>query len=191
MSIRMMPMEYVFSRFPWLVRDLAAKLGKRCGWEMQGSSTELDKSLIERILDPLTHLVRNSLDHGLESLAARLAAGKAAVGTPGAGRRASGGNICIEVRDDGAGLNRAKILAKASAQGMAVSEHLNNEEVGRLIFALGFSTAEAVTDVSGRGVGMDVVKRNIQAMGGHVDVLFEAGKGTTIGILLPLTLGHP
>ncbi|AHF75713.1 Signal transduction histidine kinase [Sodalis praecaptivus] len=188
MSIRMMPMEYVFSRFPRLVRDLAAKLGKEVRLEMQGSSTELDKSLIERIIDPLTHLVRNSLDHGLESPAARLAAGKSAVGTLVLAAEHQGGNICIEVRDDGAGLNRAKILAKASAQGMAVSEHLSDEDVGRLIFAPGFSTAEAVTDVSGRGVGMDVVKRNIQAMGGHVDILFEAGKGTTVRILLPLTL---
>ncbi|MGL9724397.1 chemotaxis protein CheA [Sodalis sp. (in: enterobacteria)] len=188
MSIRMMPMEYVFSRFPRLVRDLAAKLGKEVRLEMQGSSTGLDKSLIERIIDPLTHLVRNSLDHGLESPAARLAAGKSAVGTLLLAAEHQGGNICIEVRDDGAGLNRAKILAKASAQGMAVSEHLSDEDVGRLIFASGFSTAEAVTDVSGRGVGMDVVKRNIQAMGGHVDILFEAGKGTTVRILLPLTL---
>lgn len=188
MSIRMMPMEYVFSRFPRLVRDLATKLGKEVRLEMQGSSTELDKSLIERIIDPLTHLVRNSLDHGLESPAARLAAGKSAVGTLVLAAEHQGGNICIEVRDDGAGLNRAKILAKASAQGMAVSEQLSDEDVGRLIFAPGFSTAEAVTDVSGRGVGMDVVKRNIQAMGGHVDILFEAGKGTTVRILLPLTL---
>ncbi|AHF74930.1 chemotaxis protein CheA [Candidatus Sodalis pierantonius str. SOPE] len=188
MSIRMMPMEYVFSRFPRLVRDLAAKLGKEVRLEMQGSSTELDKSLIERIIDPLTHLVRNSLDHVLEFPAARLAAGKSAVGTLVLAAEHQGGNICIEVRDDGAGLNRAKILAKASAQGMAVSEHLSDEDVGRLIFAPGFSTAEAVTDVSGRGVGMDVVKRNIQAMGGHVDILFEAGKGTTVRILLPLTL---
>ncbi|GKX39161.1 chemotaxis protein CheA [Pectobacterium carotovorum subsp. carotovorum] len=188
MSIRMMPMEYVFSRFPRLVRDLAAKLDKQVELTLMGSSTELDKSLIERIIDPLTHLVRNSLDHGIESPDKRVAAGKAAVGNLTLSAEHQGGNICIEVIDDGAGLNRERILAKALSQGLAVSDSMSDEEVGMLIFAPGFSTAEKVTDVSGRGVGMDVVKRNIQEMGGHVEIHFQAGKGTTIRILLPLTL---
>lgn len=188
MSIRMMPMEYVFSRFPRLVRDLATKLNKQIELTLIGSSTELDKSLIERIIDPLTHLVRNSLDHGIELPEVRVAAGKSAVGNLVLSAEHQGGNICIEVTDDGAGLNRERILAKAMTQGMAVSESMSDEEVGMLIFAPGFSTAEQVTDVSGRGVGMDVVKRNIQEMGGHVEIKSKQGTGTTIRILLPLTL---
>ncbi|AGQ31783.1 chemotaxis protein CheA [Serratia liquefaciens ATCC 27592] len=188
MSIRMMPMEYVFSRFPRLVRDLAGKLNKQVELQLQGSSTELDKSLIERIIDPLTHLVRNSLDHGIEDPATRLAGGKSEVGNLILSAEHQGGNICIEVTDDGAGLNREKILAKAASQGLAVSDSMSDEDVGMLIFAPGFSTAEQVTDVSGRGVGMDVVKRNIQEMGGHVEIHSQAGKGTSIRILLPLTL---
>jgi two-component system chemotaxis sensor kinase CheA len=188
MSIRMMPMEYVFSRFPRLVRDLASKLNKQVELTLLGSSTELDKSLIERIIDPLTHLVRNSLDHGIELPDTRLAAGKSEVGNLTLSAEHQGGNICIEVIDDGAGLNRERILAKALSQGMAVSESMTDDEVGMLIFAPGFSTAEQVTDVSGRGVGMDVVKRNIQEMGGHVEIQSRAGAGTTIRILLPLTL---
>ncbi|CAI1807072.1 Chemotaxis protein CheA [Serratia proteamaculans] len=188
MSIRMMPMEYVFSRFPRLVRDLAGKLNKQVELQLQGSSTELDKSLIERIIDPLTHLVRNSLDHGIEDPDTRIAAGKSAVGNLILSAEHQGGNICIEVTDDGAGLNREKILAKAASQGLPVSDSMSDEDVGMLIFAPGFSTAEQVTDVSGRGVGMDVVKRNIQEMGGHVEIHSQAGKGTAIRILLPLTL---
>jgi two-component system chemotaxis sensor kinase CheA len=188
MSIRMMPMEYVFSRFPRLVRDLAGKLNKQVELQLQGSSTELDKSLIERIIDPLTHLVRNSLDHGIEDPDTRIAAGKSAVGNLILSAEHQGGNICIEVTDDGAGLNREKILAKAVSQGLPVSDSMSDEDVGMLIFAPGFSTAEQVTDVSGRGVGMDVVKRNIQEMGGHVEIHSQAGKGTAIRILLPLTL---
>ena len=188
MSIRMMPMEYVFSRFPRLVRDLAGKLGKQIELTLQGSSTELDKSLIERIIDPLTHLVRNSLDHGIEMPEDRVAAGKSPVGNLILSAEHQGGNICIEVTDDGAGLNRARILAKAMSQGLPVSENMTDDEVGMLIFAPGFSTAEVVTDVSGRGVGMDVVKRNIQEMGGHVEIQSRQGVGTTIRILLPLTL---
>ncbi|EKP4475604.1 chemotaxis protein CheA [Cronobacter dublinensis] len=188
MSIRMMPMEYVFSRFPRLVRDLASKLGKQVELTLQGSSTELDKSLIERIIDPLTHLVRNSLDHGIEAPEKRADAGKSPVGNLILSAEHQGGNICIEVTDDGAGLNRERILAKAMSQGMAVSESMTDDEVGMLIFAPGFSTAEQVTDVSGRGVGMDVVKRNIQEMGGHVEIASRQGQGTTIRILLPLTL---
>ncbi len=188
MSIRMMPMEYVFSRFPRLVRDLASKLGKQVELTLQGSSTELDKSLIERIIDPLTHLVRNSLDHGIELPEIRIAAGKSEVGNLILSAEHQGGNICIEVTDDGAGLNRERILAKALSQGLAVHDNMTDDEVGMLIFAPGFSTAEQVTDVSGRGVGMDVVKRNIQEMGGHVEIQSKQGAGTTIRILLPLTL---
>ncbi|EHR8708782.1 chemotaxis protein CheA [Escherichia coli] len=188
MSIRMMPMEYVFSRYPRLVRDLAGKLGKQVELTLVGSSTELDKSLIERIIDPLTHLVRNSLDHGIELPEKRLAAGKNSVGNLILSAEHQGGNICIEVTDDGAGLNRERILAKAASQGLTVSENMSDDEVAMLIFAPGFSTAEQVTDVSGRGVGMDVVKRNIQEMGGHVEIQSKQGTGTTIRILLPQTL---
>ncbi|MFO6298771.1 chemotaxis protein CheA [Rahnella selenatireducens] len=188
MSIRMMPMEFVFSRFPRLVRDLASKLNKQIELTLLGSSTELDKSLIERIIDPLTHLVRNSLDHGVETPEVRIANGKEATGNLTLSAEHQGGNICIEVIDDGAGLNRERILAKAASQGMNVNDNMSDEEVGMLIFAAGFSTAEKVTDVSGRGVGMDVVKRNIQEMGGHVEIHSQQGKGTTIRILLPLTL---
>jgi two-component system, chemotaxis family, sensor kinase CheA len=188
MSIRMMPMDYVFSRFPRLVRDLAGKLGKEVELVTFGQATELDKSLIERIIDPLTHLVRNSLDHGIETVEARRAAGKAAVGQLVLSAAHHGGNIVIEVSDDGAGLRRDKILAKAMKQGMQVSEQMSDDEVWQLIFMPGFSTAEQVTDISGRGVGMDVVKRNIQAMGGHVEIQSREGKGTTTRIVLPLTL---
>ncbi|MDR0245590.1 MAG: chemotaxis protein CheA, partial [Burkholderia sp.] len=188
MSIRMMPMDYVFSRFPRLVRDLAGKLGKQVELVTFGQATELDKSLIERIIDPLTHLVRNSLDHGIETVEARRAAGKDGTGQLVLSAAHHGGNIVIEVSDDGAGLRRDKILAKAIKQGMQVSETMTDEEVWNLIFMPGFSTADQVTDVSGRGVGMDVVKRNIQSMGGHVEITSHAGKGTTTRIVLPLTL---
>ncbi|UEP21567.1 chemotaxis protein CheA [Burkholderia ambifaria] len=188
MSIRMMPMDYVFSRFPRLVRDLAGKLGKQVELVTFGQATELDKSLIERIIDPLTHLVRNSLDHGIETVDKRVAAGKDAVGQLVLSAAHHGGNIVIEVSDDGGGLNRERILAKAAKQGMQVSDNIGDDEVWQLIFAPGFSTAETVTDVSGRGVGMDVVKRNIQSMGGHVEISSQAGRGTTTRIVLPLTL---
>jgi len=188
MSIRMMPMDYVFSRFPRMVRDLATKLGKRVEFVTHGAATELDKGLIERIVDPLTHLVRNSIDHGIELPEARLAAGKTDYGTLSLSAEHQGGNIIIEVTDDGGGLNRDKILAKARQQGMPVSDTISDGDVWQLIFEPGFSTAEQVTDVSGRGVGMDVVKRNILAMGGAVDIRSSKGFGTTISISLPLTL---
>lgn len=188
MSIRMMPMDYVFSRFPRLVHDLGTRLNKEIELTLKGGSAELDKSLIERIIDPLTHLVRNSLDHGIEAKEARIAKGKPAVGNLTLSAEHHGGNIVIEVRDDGAGLNREKILAKARAQGMSISDTISDDEVWMLIFAAGFSTAESVTDVSGRGVGMDVVRRNILAMGGHVEVQSQQGVGTVVRILLPLTL---
>ena len=188
MSIRMMPMDYVFSRFPRMVRDLAAKLGKKVDFVTQGAATELDKGLIERIIDPLTHLVRNSIDHGIESPDARSDAGKEAAGTLTLSAAHRGGHVVIEVSDDGGGLNRERILAKARQQGLAVSDAMPDAEVWQLIFAPGFSTAEAVTDVSGRGVGMDVVRRNIAALGGQVDIRSVAGQGSTVSIALPLTL---
>jgi two-component system, chemotaxis family, sensor kinase CheA len=188
MSIRMMPMDYVFSRFPRLIRDLSAKLGKQVQLVTVGKETELDKSLIERIIDPITHLVRNSLDHGIEGPERRAYAGKDPVGRLTLSAQHQGGSIVIEVKDDGGGLVREKILAKALQQGMPVSETMPDEDVWQLIFAPGFSTAEAITDVSGRGVGMDVVKRNIHEMGGHVEIASVQGKGTTIRIVLPLTL---
>lgn len=188
MSIRMMPMEYVFSRFPRQVRDLAAKLNKRIELVLQGSSTELDKSLIERIIDPLTHLVRNSVDHGIESPEVRLSKGKPELGVLTLSAEHQGGNICIEVKDDGGGLNREKILKKAISQGMQIPENISDEEVNMLILAPGFSTAETITDVSGRGVGLDVVRRNIQEMGGQIEIQTVEGKGTSFKILLPLTL---
>ena len=188
MSIRMMPMDFVFSRFPRMVRDLAAKLGKKVDFITNGAATELDKGLIERIVDPLTHLVRNSIDHGIEMPAARAAAGKSDAGRLFLSAGHQGGNIVIEVADDGGGLNRERILAKAAQNGLAVSDAMSDGEVWQLIFAPGFSTAETVTDVSGRGVGMDVVKRNITAMGGSVDIRSAKGFGTTISISLPLTL---
>ncbi|MTV41793.1 chemotaxis protein CheA [Duganella radicis] len=188
MSIRMMPMDFVFSRFPRMVRDLAHKLGKKVDFITNGAATELDKGLIERIVDPLTHLVRNSIDHGIEMPEVRRAAGKSDAGRLFLSASHQGGNIIIEVSDDGGGLNREKILAKAQQNGLAVSDTMSDAEVWQLIFAPGFSTADVVTDVSGRGVGMDVVKRNIEAMGGVVDIRSAKGFGTTISISLPLTL---
>ena len=188
MSIRMMPMDYVFSRFPRMVRDLATKLGKKVEFVTYGASTELDKGLIERIVDPLTHLVRNSIDHGIEMPLLRTEAGKSVTGKLSLSAIHQGGNIVIEVSDDGGGLHREKILAKAKQNGLLVNDSMSDSEVWQLIFAPGFSTAEIVTDVSGRGVGMDVVKRNITAMGGVVDLRSGKGFGTTITISLPLTL---
>ena len=188
MSIRMMPIGFVFSRFPRVVRDLAGKLNKQIELKTVGEGTELDKGLIEKLSDPLTHLVRNSIDHGIEVPDVRLAAGKDAKGVITLRAFHQGSNIIIEVSDNGAGLNRDKILAKANERGLAVHDGMSDSEVWQLIFAPGFSTAEVVTDVSGRGVGMDVVKRNIQAMGGQVEITSLTGHGTTIAIRLPLTL---
>ncbi|MFZ2391839.1 chemotaxis protein CheA [Rhodoferax sp.] len=188
MSIRMMPMDYVFSRFPRLIRDLSGKLGKQVQLVTVGKETELDKGLIERIIDPITHLVRNSLDHGIEGPQQRALAGKDPTGRLTLSAQHQGGSIVIEVKDDGGGLNREKILAKAIERGMAISETISDDEVWQLIFAPGFSTADEVTDVSGRGVGMDVVKRNIHEMGGHVEIASTPGKGSSIKIVLPLTL---
>lgn len=188
MSIRMLPMEYVFSRFPRMVHDLAGRLNKKVELILKGSSAELDKSLIERIIDPLTHLVRNSLDHGIESPEIRRQKRKPEIGHLTLSAEHQGGNIIIEVTDDGAGLSREKILARAKSQGMQIDDKISDEEVWMLIFAAGFSTAEKVTDVSGRGVGMDVVRRNIQDMGGRVEIVSVPDEGSTMRIILPLTL---
>jgi len=188
MSIRMIPMSVVFNRFPRMLRELAGKLGKKVDFVTQGEATELDKGMIEKITDPLTHLVRNSCDHGIETPAERLARGKPETGTITLAASHQGGNIVIEVRDDGKGLNRAKLLAKARDKGLEVSEAMSDAEVWNLIFAPGFSTAEQVTDVSGRGVGMDVVKKNITALGGTVEIDSAEGFGMTVRVRLPLTL---
>lgn len=188
MSMRMMPMEFVFSRFPRMVHDLATKLGKKIDLVTSGAATELDKGLIERIIDPLTHLVRNSVDHGIEMPEVRREKGKSEVGKLFLSASHQGGNIVIEVNDDGAGLNRQKIMDKAQQRGLQVYENMPDSEVWNLIFAPGFSTADVVTDVSGRGVGMDVVKRNITEMGGFIDIRSSQGLGTMISVYLPLTL---
>ncbi len=188
MSIRMIPMSIVFSRFPRMLRDLAGKLGKKVDFVTQGEATELDKGLVEKITDPLTHLVRNSCDHGIEMPADRLAAGKSETGTITLSASHQGGSIVIEVRDDGKGLSREKILTKARERGLDVSDQMSDGEVWGLIFAPGFSTAEVVTDVSGRGVGMDVVKRNIAALNGTVEIDSAEGFGMRVAVRLPLTL---
>ncbi|RII25439.1 MAG: chemotaxis protein CheA [Geobacter sp.] len=188
MSIRLVPISVVFNRFPRMVRDLAAKLGKQVELKTFGDTTELDKGLIEKISDPLTHLVRNCLDHALELPDVRIATGKEAIGTIMLRASQLGGRIVIDVIDDGAGLNRAKIMGKALERGIAVSDSMTDDEVWQLIFAPGFSTADAITDISGRGVGMDVVLRNVHSMGGRVQIASESGKGTRVTISLPLTL---
>lgn len=188
MSIRMMPIGFIFSRFPRVVRDLAGKLGKQVQLVTVGEGTEMDKGLIEKLADPLTHLVRNSLDHGIELPEKRQAVGKNPKGTVTLRAYHQGGSIIIEINDDGAGLNREKILAKAKERGLAINENMSDQDVWLLIFEPGFSTAEQVTDVSGRGVGMDVVKRNILGMGGKIVLDSVFGVGTQITIRLPLTL---
>lgn len=187
-GVRMLPVDAVFRRFPRLVRDLSTRLGKQVRLRTLGEGTELDKGLIEKIADPLVHLVRNSIDHGLELPEARSAAGKDETGTITLAASHQGGHIVIEVSDDGRGLNREKILAKAAERGISVPDNPTDAQVWDLIFAPGFSTADAVTDLSGRGVGMDVVRRNIQALGGEVQVESSAGHGTRTLIRLPLTL---
>ena len=188
MSMRMIPVSFVFNRFPRLVRDLARTLDKKIDLIIEGGETEVDKSMIEKLADPLTHLVRNSLDHGIEPLEKRLAAGKPETGTVVLKAEQRGGNILISIQDDGGGLNRDKILEKAIANGLDVDPKMPDEDVWQLIFAPGFSTAEAVTDVSGRGVGMDVVRKNIEAIQGGIDIVSVAGQGSTFTIKLPLTL---
>ncbi len=188
MSIRMIPMSVVFSRFPRMLRDLAGKLGKKVELVTHGEATELDKGLIEKITDPLTHLIRNSCDHGVELPDVRLAAGKPETGTITLSAAHQGGSILIEVRDDGKGLSRQKLIEKAISKGIDASEDMADQDVWQLIFAPGFSTAEVVTDVSGRGVGMDVVKKNISSLGGTVEIDSSEGFGMSVKVRLPLTL---
>ncbi len=188
MSIRMIPMSMVFNRFPRMLRDLAAKLDKKVELVTQGEATELDKSLVEKITDPLTHLVRNSCDHGIETPADRLAKGKPEGGTITLAASHQGGSIVIEVRDDGRGLSREKLIKKARERGIDAPDSMTDQEVYSLIFAPGFSTADQVTDVSGRGVGMDVVKKNITSLGGTVEIDSAEGYGMSVKVRLPLTL---
>ncbi|MDN6855180.1 chemotaxis protein CheA [Pseudomonas sp. CAN2814] len=188
MSIRMLPISFIFSRFPRLVHDTSARLGKQVELILHGEHTELDKSVIEKLSDPLTHIVRNSIDHGIETPAERLAAGKPAQGSVKLAASHQGGSVVVEISDDGRGLSRERILAKAREKGLPVHDGMTDAEVWQLIFMPGFSTAEAVTELSGRGVGMDVVRRNIQAMGGRIDIDSAPGMGTRMSIRLPLTL---
>ncbi len=189
MRIRMLPISFAFSRFPRMVRDLSQRLDKKIDLVMVGENTELDKTVMEKIGDPLVHLVRNSVDHGIESPEMRRASGKAETGRITLNAFHQGGNVMIQICDDGAGLNVDKILSKAIEKGLVGhDESLSREQIHDLIFAPGFSTADAVSDLSGRGVGMDVVRRNIRDLGGTVDVRSEPGKGSTFTVRLPLTL---
>lgn len=189
MRIRMLPISFAFNRFPRLVHDLSAKMGKQVELKLSGEQTELDKTVMEKIGDPLVHLVRNSLDHGLETPDKRRAAGKSEMGLLHLNAYHQGGNIVIEISDDGAGLNEQKILQKAIERGLvATDETLSAEKIHELIFMPGFSTADVLSDVSGRGVGMDVVRKNINSLGGSVEVRSETGIGSTFTIRLPLTL---
>ena len=189
MRIRMLPIGFVFNRLPRMVRDLSSQLGKKVDLEINGESTELDKTVMEQIGDPLTHLVRNALDHGLESIDKRTESGKSEEGHLTLNAFHQGGNIVIQVADDGRGIDPKVIFAKAVDKGLVNEEtELSREQTLALIMEPGFSTAEVISDVSGRGVGMDVVKRNINNLGGSVEIASELGKGTTFTIRLPLTL---
>ncbi|HEX7115048.1 MAG TPA: chemotaxis protein CheA [Steroidobacter sp.] len=189
MRVRMLPISFVFSRFPRMVRDLSGRLGKQVDLKMTGDQTELDKTVLEKIGDPLVHLVRNCVDHGIELPEVRVAAGKPATGTVFLEAYHKGGNITVEVGDDGGGLNKERILAKARDRGLiGPSDVLSDEEIYELIFTAGFSTADQTTDISGRGVGMDVVRRNIKELGGNIEVRSTPGRGSRFIITLPLTL---
>jgi two-component system chemotaxis sensor kinase CheA len=188
MSIRMMPMEFVFSRFPRVVYDVSSRLGKRVHLRTQGQETELDKELIELLIDPLTHVVRNAIDHGIEPPEERARAGKPETGTLQMRATHRGGSVIIEVSDDGRGLDRERIIAKGRELGFPVDESMTDVQVWDLVFEAGFSTAKEVTSLSGRGVGMDVVRRNIGSLGGAVSLSSRKGEGTTVTIQLPLTL---
>ena len=189
MQIRMLPISFTFSRFPRLVHDLSQKLGKQIELKLSGENTEVDKTVIEKIGDPLVHLVRNSVDHGIETPADRVAAGKSETGTIHLSAEHRGGNIVIEITDDGKGLARDRILEKAIDRGLVrADDNLSDKQIYELIFQPGFSTAEQVSDVSGRGVGMDVVRRNINELGGAIEIDSQLGEGSTITIRLPLTL---
>ncbi|VAW87668.1 Signal transduction histidine kinase CheA [hydrothermal vent metagenome] len=190
LRIRMLPISFSFNRFPRLVHDLTQKMGKKVDLKMSGEQTELDKTVMEKIGDPLVHLVRNALDHGIESPEERIAAGKDPVGTLQLNAYHKGGNIIIEISDDGAGINKQRVLDKAVQSGIinSADEMSDDAQIFDLIFAAGFSTADVVSDVSGRGVGMDVVKKNIKALGGAIEITSQEGKGSTFSIRLPLTL---
>jgi two-component system, chemotaxis family, sensor kinase CheA len=189
MRVRMLPISFVFGRFQRMARDLAQRLGKQIDLKLTGANTEIDKTMLEKIGDPLTHLVRNSIDHGVELPEVRLQAGKPAMGTVHLEAYHRGGNIAVEVTDDGAGLDKDRILAKARSRGLVgPNQSLTDHEVHELIFAPGLSTADKATDVSGRGVGMDVVRRNVQELGGKVEIRSERGRGSRFTITLPLTL---
>ncbi len=189
MRVRMLPISFVFSRFPRMVHDLSAKMDKHIELVISGEQTELDKTIMEKIGDPLVHLVRNSIDHGIESPEERVAAGKPETGTVSLNAYHQGGNIVVEIKDDGKGLAKDKILSKAKERGLVQeNESLPDDKIYDLIFQPGFSTAAVVSDVSGRGVGMDVVRRNIRDLGGSVEIQSEQGVGTTMLIRLPLTL---
>jgi two-component system, chemotaxis family, sensor kinase CheA len=188
MSIRLLPIDFLFSRMPRMVRDLAQRLGKEVELAIQGGEAELDKEMIEKLADPVMHLMRNSLDHGIEPPELREAAGKPRQGTIQLRALHHGGAIVVEIEDDGAGFDRDKILRKAEERGLRAHAGMSDEEVWQLVFAPGFTTADTVSDVSGRGVGMDVVERNIGALGGRIDIDSRRGAGTTITVALPLTL---
>ena len=188
LAIRMVPISNVFARFPRFARTLAESLGKRVELVTSGETTELDRGLIEQISDPLMHLVRNAIDHGLETAEGRKAAGKPAAGRVSLAASQRGGRVVIEVSDDGRGLDRARILARAAARGMTIPDDTPDAEVWQLVFEAGFTTADAITDVSGRGVGMDVVRRNILSLGGAVEIASTAGEGTKVTVSIPLTL---
>jgi two-component system, chemotaxis family, sensor kinase CheA len=189
MRIRMLPISVAFNRIPRLVHDLSAKFGKKVELKMTGEQTELDKTVLEQIVDPLVHLVRNALDHGIEAPEVRVAGGKPETGTLALAAYHKSGNVVIEIGDDGAGLNTEKILKKARERGLVKpDEVLTEEQMRELLFLPGFSTADVVSDVSGRGVGMDVVRKNVQKLGGTVEVSSERGKGSRFTVRLPLTL---
>ena len=189
MRVRMLPISFVFSRFPRMVRDIAQRLGKQIDLKLTGEQTELDKTVLEKIGDPLVHLVRNSIDHGIEMPDVRAAAGKDAIGTVHLDACHRGGNIAVEVSDDGGGLDKDRILAKARQRGLVgPNDVLTDDQIHDLIFLPGFSTAEKTTDLSGRGVGMDVVRRNVKELGGKIELRSERGKGSRFIITLPLTL---
>jgi len=189
MSMRAQPVGSVFQRMPRLVRELSMKTGKKVRLEMSGESTEVDRTIVERLADPLTHIIRNSADHGIELPEDRLASGKSEEGTIHLSAAQRGGRIVIEIKDDGAGINTERVLRKAKEKNLVDPDaSLTEDEICNLIFLPGFSTADTISDISGRGVGMDVVRRNIMDLGGRVSLKSERGKGMTIQLALPLTL---
>ncbi len=189
MSMRAQPVSSVFRRMPRLVRELSMKTAKKVRIEMSGENTEVDRTIVERLSDPLTHIIRNAVDHGIETPAERLAAGKGEEGLIHLSADHRGGRIVIEIRDDGAGIDHERVLRKAREKGLIDPEAtLTDDEISNLVFLPGFSTADTISDISGRGVGMDVVRRNIQDLGGRISLKSERGRGMTIQLALPLTL---